>query len=138
MYLCWLFCPDHHTYKYYATVCYGDYLDISCNYGRPPAISIMKAEFGRNSLNRCPITSGLNRMCGQHSVTNLVRTRWDIWCVPEHLENCLFNVKSHLKIDLYFKKNSQEMYFFKYGQCFFFMTIVIFFKYYITSAIFWH
>ena len=69
------FFPDHHNYKYYATICYGDYLDISCNYGRPPAISILKAEFGRNSPNRCPITSGQNRLCGQHSVTNLVKTR---------------------------------------------------------------
>ena len=61
--------PDDRLY--YETVCYGKYVEVSCDYGRPAAVDIVQAKYGRMSVRKCPSTHGLRSGCVEDLTTKL-------------------------------------------------------------------
>ena len=56
MLLIFLFVEDGSSEKkwYYETVCEGGIFEITCDHGRPPALQIINADWGRRQSSVCP------------------------------------------------------------------------------------
>ena len=54
---------SHDKRTYFETVCQNDEVHISCDYGRPPAIQVLTAQWGRIKKNICPKKYAENDVC---------------------------------------------------------------------------
>ena len=63
MFVCISASISSHDTKYDVTACTWTDIDISCDYGRPPAIEIVYAQWGRMKYNMCPTKGKPDPFC---------------------------------------------------------------------------
>ena len=74
--------PDEK--KYFETVCEDKEFHISCDYGRPPAIQIQHAVWGRLRNNICPLMNAVQLGCNI-DVSDPIKLRYFLNSNDEHI-----------------------------------------------------